>query len=62
MYNEVIKIKSAEVDGFKVELISESKGMLFRVNATDGAGYPKTRIFTEYAEASALFDSYLQGN
>lgn len=55
------RLKEVEQGGFKVELLAE--GNLFRVNVSDAdGGFPRTRVFTEYAEASALFDSYLEGN
>lgn len=59
--DDQIKLKSLENDGFKIELLSESNGAAFRVNITDGAYY-RTRIFVDYSEANALFDSYMQGN
>lgn len=59
--DKVLMLKSMEIEGFKVELLSESRGAVFRVNATDGV-YSKTRVFTSYDEASALFNSYAQGN
>ena len=59
---KVVKIKSAELkDGFKVELLSEGDGAAYRVNV-EFDGIPRTRVFTNYAEASALFESYMQGN
>lgn len=56
------KMKSAELkDGFSVELLSENGGEQYRVNYFDGHT-PRTRVFVDYNEASALFESYLQGN
>lgn len=57
---ETVKLKSAELEGVKVELLSENGGTTFRVNINDGT--PRTRVFSDYNEASDLFDSYVQGN
>lgn len=56
-----VKMKSAEFNGFSLELFSEDNGTVYRVNIFDGST-PRTRVFSNYDEASALFDSYLQGN
>lgn len=61
-HNETVKLKGAEIQGLKIELLSENKGSTFRVNVTDDGGYRRTRVFVEYAEASAMFNSYLEGN
>lgn len=58
--NETIRLKSMTIEGIDVELVAEGPS-LYRVNINDGA-YNRTRVFVDYAEASALFDSYLQGN
>lgn len=59
---KVTRIKSAELaDGFSVELLSENGGETYRVNYFDGKT-PRTRVFVKYEEASALFESYMQGN
>lgn len=57
-----ISLKSIEVQGFKVELLSENQGATFRVNVKDEGGYRRTRVFVNYSEANALFSSYQQGN
>lgn len=56
-------LKCVEVAGFKVELLLDYPGSTYRVNVSHSDGsFPRTRVFVDYDEACALFDSYLQGN
>lgn len=58
---KAIKMKGAVLDGVTVDLYKENEGETFRVNVFDGIT-PRTRVFTDYQEASAYFDAHVQGN
>lgn len=64
MFTEGKILKSAEVAGLKILLTIDENAnpTTFRVQVRQRGIVEKTRVFVDYAEASNLFDSYLQGN
>lgn len=57
---KVLPLKSFEDEAVRVHLLSEGSG--YRLNVDHADGVAMTRFFTDYAEASALFDSFAEGH
>lgn len=60
--NNDILIKSVELAGLKVELLSENRGATFRVNVVDDENHTRTRVFSNYVDASIFFNVTVEGN